>query len=171
MAYTFAKALGRDIGTSPCENDQLDYAKKCYEEAKGRILLPLDSTCTNGFEGWTEKVTTPDANIPEGFEGMDIGPKTIELYKEEISKAHMIFWNGPMGVFEQKDFQAGTIAVCKAIAKLGKKAFTVCGGGDSAAAVAEFGYKDSFSHVSTGGGASLEMIENDGHLPGIDVLK
>ncbi|MFA5481518.1 MAG: phosphoglycerate kinase [Bacilli bacterium] len=170
MAYTFAKALGRSIGESPCENDQLDYARKCFEEAKGRILLPLDSVATNGFEGWTEKIVTNDANIPDGFQGMDIGPKTALLFQSEIAKAKMVFWNGPMGVFEQKDFAAGTIAICEAVSKL-RNAFTVCGGGDSAAAVSEFGYTNAFSHVSTGGGASLEMIENDGHLPGIDILK
>ena len=170
MAYTFAKALGRSIGKSPCEDEQLAYAKKCYEEANGRILLPIDSIATDDFEGWTQKIITEDSNIPEGFEGMDIGPKTAALYQQEIARAKMVFWNGPMGVFEQKDFADGTIAVCEAVDKL-RNAFTVCGGGDSAAAVSEFGYTNSFSHVSTGGGASLEMIENDGHLPGIDVLK
>ena len=94
-----------------------------------------------------------------------------KVFAKEISKAKMLFWNGPMGVFEQEEFQAGTLAVCEAIAKLEGKAFTVCGGGDSAAAIKQFGYAKKFSHVSTGGGASLEMIENDGHLPGIDVLK
>lgn len=171
MAYTFAKALGKDVGTSPCELDQLDYALKCLKEANGRIVLPLDSVAANGFDDWTDKKVTSDQNIPEGYQGMDIGPKTIKLFKEEISKAKMVFWNGPMGVFEQKDFQAGTLAICEAIRELGGKAFTVCGGGDSAAAVKEFGFKDDFSHVSTGGGASLEMIENDGHLPGVDILK
>ena len=170
MAYTFKKALGAEIGSSPVELDQLDYAKRCYEEANGRILLPLDSVCTDAFEGWTKKVVTEGADIPEGFQGMDIGPKTQKLYQDELSKAKMIFWNGPMGVFEQKDFADGTIAICKAVAGL-KDCFSVCGGGDSAAAIKEFGYKDSFSHVSTGGGASLEMIENDGHLPGVDILK
>ncbi len=170
MAYTFKKALGAEIGSSPVELDQLDYAKRCYEEANGRILLPLDSVCTDAFEGWTKKIVTEGADIPEGFQGMDIGPKTQKLYQEELSEAKMIFWNGPMGVFEQKDFADGTIAICKAVAGL-KDCFSVCGGGDSAAAIKEFGYKDSFSHVSTGGGASLEMIENDGHLPGVDILK
>lgn len=170
MAYTFAKALGYSIGTSPCEDDQLDYARKCYEESRGRIVLPIDSKCADAFENWTTVTTTNDRNIPEGCEGMDIGPKTIELFTNEIKKAKMIFWNGPMGVFEQSEFTTGTVAVCEAIASL-KNAFTVCGGGDSAAAVKQFGYKDKFSHVSTGGGASLEMIENDGHLPGIDILK
>ncbi|MCQ2742880.1 MAG: phosphoglycerate kinase [Bacilli bacterium] len=171
MAYTFKKALGQEIGTSPCELDQLDYAKKCY--ASGKILLPVDSVVAQHFdpaeraEGEIKVVE----QIPEGYEGLDIGPKTRELYTNEILKAHMIFWNGPMGVFEQEDFQAGTIAVCEAIAKIEGKAFTVCGGGDSASAVKQFGYKSKFSHVSTGGGASLEMIENDGHLPGVDVLR
>ena len=172
MAYTFKKALGQDIGTSPVELDQLEYAKKCYEEAKGRILLPVDSIVTDSFapvEG--RKILTVEGNLPEGFEGVDIGPKTRELYKQAISKAKMVFWNGPMGVFEQDEFQAGTKAVCEAIKDLEGKAFTVCGGGDSASAVKQFGYKESFSHVSTGGGASLEMIENDGHLPGVDVLR
>ena len=169
MAYTFKKALGFDVGNSPCELDQLDYARKCLEEGKGKIVLPVDSVVTDAFEGWTKKEVVTD-NVPEGMQGMDIGPKTEKLFAEEISKAKMVFWNGPMGVFEQKDFANGTIAICKAVAGL-KGAFSVCGGGDSAAAIKEFGYKESFSHVSTGGGASLEMIENDGHLPGVDILK
>ena len=169
MAYTFKKALGYEIGSSPVEDDQLDYARNCFKEANGRIVLPVDSVVTDAFEGWTKKEVVGD-NVPAGFQGMDIGPKTAELFASEIAKAKMIFWNGPMGVFEQKDFQNGTIAICKAVAGL-KGAFSVCGGGDSAAAIKEFGYKESFSHVSTGGGASLEMIENDGHLPGVDILK
>ena len=101
---------------------------------------------------------------------MDIGPKTQALFTKELAGAKMVFWNGPMGVFEQADFAKGTQAVAKAIVEL-PKAFTVIGGGDSAAAAAQFGFKNQFSHVSTGGGASLEMIENDGHLPGIDIIK
>lgn len=167
MAYTFKKALGHPVGISPVEDDQLEYAKKCFEDAKGRIVLPVDSVVTDAFEGWTKKEVVND--IPEGMEGMDIGPKTIKLFTKELKGAKMVFWNGPMGVFEQKDFQAGTIGVCKAITEL-EGCFSVIGGGDSAAAAAQFGYKDKFSHVSTGGGASLEMIENDGHLPGIDVI-
>ena len=170
MAYTFLKALGKNIGTSPCELDQLDYARKCYEGSRGRIILPCDSVVTDKFEGWTEKFVTDGNNIPDGFEGMDIGPKTIDHFTKELSNAKMIFWNGPMGVFEQTDFQAGTRAICEAIAKL-NNCFSVCGGGDSAAAIKEFGYTDKFSHVSTGGGASLEMIENDGKLPGIVILE
>ena len=169
MAYTFKKALGQKTGNSPVEDDQLDYARRCLKEAAGKIVLPVDSVVTNGFENWTEKRVVAN-DVPDGFEGMDIGPETEKLFANEISKAKMIFWNGPMGVFEQKEFASGTIAICKAVAGL-KDTFSVCGGGDSAAAIKEFGYKESFSHVSTGGGASLEMIENDGHLPGIDVLK
>ncbi len=168
MAYTFVKALGGNVGTSPVEMDQLDYAREMF--ASGKILLPVDTICANDFDNPTEVKTVDTKEIPEGFEGLDIGPKTIELYKSEIAKAKTIFWNGPMGVFEKDAYQAGTIAVCKACAELKGKAFTVIGGGDSAAACKQFGYNNDFSHVSTGGGASLEMIENDGHLPGIDVI-
>ena len=169
MAYTFKKALGYKTGTSPVEDDQLDYARACLKAANGKIVLPVDSVVTDAFEGWTKREVVKD-NVPDGFQGMDIGPETEKLFASEIAKAKMIFWNGPMGVFEQKDFASGTISICKAVASL-KGTFSVCGGGDSAAAIKEFGYKDRFSHVSTGGGASLEMIENDGHLPGVDILK
>ncbi|MCQ2794352.1 MAG: phosphoglycerate kinase [Bacilli bacterium] len=170
MAFTFQKALGHQTGNSPVEDEQLEYARNCLKNANGKIVLPVDAVVTNAFEGWTDKKTV-ELEVPAGYQGMDIGPKTAELFASEIAKAKMIFWNGPMGVFEQKDFQAGTKAVCEAIAKLGNNCFSVCGGGDSAAAVKEFGYKDKFAHVSTGGGASLEMIENDGHLPGVDIIK
>lgn len=168
MSYTFIKALGGKVGTSPVEEDQLDYAKEMF--ASGKILLPIDTVCANDFENPTEVKVVESKEIPEGFEGLDIGPKTRELYASEISKAKTIFWNGPMGVFEKDAYQAGTIAVCKACAELNGKAFTVIGGGDSAAACKQFGYSNQFAHVSTGGGASLEMIENDGHLPGIDII-
>lgn len=169
MAYTFKKALGFETGTSPVEDDQLDYARNCLKEANGRIVLPVDSVVTDAFEGWTVRMVVTD-NVSEGMQGMDVGPETEKLFASEIAKAKMVFWNGPMGVFEQKDFSSGTVSICKAVAGL-KDAFSVCGGGDSAAAIKEFGYKEAFSHVSTGGGASLEMIENDGHLPGVDILK
>ena len=168
MAYTFKKALGEETGNSPVEDDQLEYAKKCLLDAKGRIVLPVDCVCADAFQDWTTKLVSKE--VPAGYEGMDIGPETQKLFANEIANAKMIFWNGPMGVFEQKDFATGTIAICKAVASL-TDCFSVCGGGDSAAAIKEFGYKDAFSHVSTGGGASLEMIENDGHLPGVDILK
>ncbi len=170
MAYTFLKSLGYTIGTSPFEADQLDYAKKCFEAAEGKIILPIDYVVSEEFDNPQDIRFTDDANIPEGYMGMDIGEKTRALYADEIKKAKTLFWNGPMGVFEKEQFTKGTIAVCEAIKEL-KGAFTVCGGGDSAAAVAQFGYKSCFSHVSTGGGASLEMIENDGYLPGIEIIK
>ena len=170
MAYTFLKALGKKVGHCPVEDDQLEYAKKCYES--GKILLPIDNVIADGFDNYHEeniKVVGQSEDIPEGYQGLDIGPKTEELYRNEIAKAKLIFWNGPMGVFEDAHFQHGTIEVCKAITE-NTEAFSVIGGGDSAAAAKQFGYANKFSHVSTGGGASLEMIENDGHLPGIDVI-
>ena len=167
MAYTFAVALGKKVGNSPFEADQVEYAKRMYDT--GKILLPVDSKIANDFDNPTD-IRIVEGDIPEGFQGMDIGPKTREIYAKEISKAKTVFWNGPMGVFERDEFTAGTVAVCKACAEL-KDAFTVIGGGDSASAAKKLGFKERFSHVSTGGGASLEMIENDGHLPGIDVIK
>ena len=169
MAYTFFKAMGYPTGDSPVEDEYLDYAKQCLKDAKGKILLPVDSVIADAFENPTVVKTCKVEDTPDGFQGLDIGPETRKLYADAISKAKMVFWNGPMGVFEQDAYQAGTLAVCEAIKAI-PNAFTVCGGGDSAAAIKQFGYVKNFSHVSTGGGASLEMIENDGHLPGIDVL-
>ena len=173
MAFTFSKALGHPTGTSPVEDDQLEYARNCYQKAAGRIVLPVDTVVGDAFDPAERTVVKvlDNVDVPDGMQGLDIGPKTRELFAQEISKAKMLFWNGPMGVFEQEEFQKGTLAICEAVAALDGKAFTVCGGGDSAAAIKQFGYAKKFAHVSTGGGASLEMIENDGHLPGIDVLK
>jgi triosephosphate isomerase len=146
MAYTFKKALGMKVGNSPVEDDQLDYAKRCYEEAKGRIVLPVDSVVTDSFDPKPDRVIkTVKGDIPDGFQGVDIGPETAKLYKPEIAKAKLVFWNGPMGVFEQPEFQEGTKAICEAIRGIKGKAFTVCGGGDSASAVKQFGYKADFS--------------------------
>lgn len=167
MAYTFAVALGKKVGSSPFEADQVEYAKRMYDT--GKILLPVDSKIANDFDNPTD-IRIVEGDILDGFQGMDIGPKTAKIYAEEIAKAKTVFWNGPMGVFEKDEFTDGTVAVCKACAEL-KDAFTVIGGGDSASAAKKLGFKEKFSHVSTGGGASLEMIENDGHLPGIDVIK
>ena len=171
MSYTFKKARGEQIGSSFLDEASLDYAKACLEKAGDKIVLPVDSVITDSFEPVEGRKIEVAEAIPEGFEGVDIGPKSEKLFAEVIAKAKMVFWNGPMGVFEQEEFQSGTKAVCEAIKDLEGKAFTVCGGGDSASAIKQFGYKDNFSHVSTGGGASLEMIENDGHLPGVDVLR
>lgn len=167
MAYTFLKALGHNIGNSLCEDDQLDYAKKCYES--GKIVLPIDSVCANSFDNPTSIVTSEAEDIPTGYMGLDIGPKSIELFSKVIASAKTIFWNGPVGVFENEKFASGTKAICQAIVD-NKNAFSVVGGGDSAAAAKQFGYSKEFSHVSTGGGASLEMIQFDGHIPGIDVI-
>lgn len=176
MSYTFKYALGNKVGKSICEKDQAEYAKKCYET--GKIVLPVDTVIADGtFDDPTNihQIETPiggNQGIPDDFEGLDIGEKTAELYCKEIENAKTIFWNGPMGVFEKEQFQAGTIAVCKACVEATKKgAFSVIGGGDSAAAAKQFGYSKEFSHVSTGGGASLELIQFDGHLPGIDDIE
>jgi len=173
MCFTFYKALGMNTGASPVEDDQLEYARKCY--ASGKIVLPIDTKVADDFDHPTViKCVDTDIGIaneciPDGYNGMDVGPKTVAKFGDIIRRADLIFWNGPLGVFEKPEFQDGTIGVCKAIAN-NDDAFSVIGGGDSAAAAKEFGYADKFSHVSTGGGASLEMIENDGHLPGIDII-
>ena len=169
MAYTFLASQGVNIGNSRVESDQLDFASSCLEKANGKIVLPVDHVCANDFENPSE-IRLCQEGIDEGFMGLDIGPETIELYKEVLNDAKVIFWNGPMGVFEDTRFATGTKSVCAHIASL-NDAFSVIGGGDSAAASKEFGYKDDFSHVSTGGGASLEMIENNGKLPGIEIIE
>ena len=169
MAYTFLASQGVNIGNSRVETDQLDFAASCLEKANGKIVLPVDHVCANDFENPSE-IRLCKGNIDEGFMGLDIGSETIELYKEVLNDAKVIFWNGPMGVFEDTRFATGTKSVCAHIASL-NNAFSVIGGGDSAAASKEFGYKDDFSHVSTGGGASLEMIENNGKLPGIEIIE
>lgn len=169
MTYTFLKAQGKSIGTSPYEADQLDYARGVMAKAKGKLILADDYVVTDSFDNPTV-VETHEGEIKGELMGMDIGPKTIAKFRTIILQAKTIFWNGPMGVFEKPQFTNGTQSICEGVRLLGKQAFTVCGGGDSAAAVAQFGYMHDFSHVSTGGGASLEMIENAGHLPGIDVI-
>lgn len=169
ITCTFLKAMGYDVGTSRYEADQLDFAKKCLKEGKDKIILPIDHVIADSFDNPTDVLVTNGLEIKENYERLDIGPKTCELYKQVLQGAKIVFWNGPMGVFENPLFANGTKFICKTLAEL-KGAFTVIGGGDSAAAAAQFGYKDQFSHVSTGGGASLELIEKDGHLPGIDVI-
>ena len=170
MAYTFLKALGHSIGSSLCEDDQLDYARRIY--ASGKIVLPLDNVVAASYPDSDECAGTivPSDDIPDGMMGLDVGPATQKEFASILSTAKTIFWNGPMGVSEFKNFADGTIAVCKACAE-NEGAFTVIGGGDSAAAAKKLGYSQKFSHVSTGGGASLELIQNDGHLPGIDVIE
>ena len=170
MSYTFLKALGYEIGTSLVEEDRVEYAKEMMAkaEAKGvKFLLPIDNAVADKFAD-VEPVITEGANIPEGFMGLDIGPKTIELYVNTVNESKTIVWNGPMGVFEFENFNKGTLAVAKAMADL-TDATTVIGGGDSAAAVNQLGFGDKMTHVSTGGGASLEFLEGK-ELPGIVAL-
>ena len=169
MAYTFLKAQGYSIGTSLCEDDRLDYAKEMIEkaEAKGvKFLLPVDHRIAAEFKDVEAKVTDGQ-DIPDGFMGLDIGPKTDKIYAEAIKDAKTVIWNGPMGVFEFENFNKGTVAVAKAMADA--DATTVIGGGDSAAAVNILGFGDKMTHISTGGGASLEFLEGK-TLPGIAAL-
>ena len=168
MAFIFQKALNNKINYS-VENDQIEYAKKCLKKAKKKIILPIDVVVTNKFDNWSNKKNININNIPNGYFGMDIGLKTQKLFANKIKKAKTIFWNGPMGVFEKKGFQSGTIAICKAISSL-KNAFVVCGGGETVAAIKNSNFENSFSFISTGGGATLKMIENGGHLPCIDII-
>lgn len=170
MAYTFLKAQGYSIGASLLEEDKMDYALKMVEKADQlgvKLLLPVDHIIGEKFSEDTEPIVTDDQNIPEGFMGMDIGPKTRKLYAEAIADSKTVVWNGPMGVFEFKNFAQGTIAVAKAMAE--SKATTVIGGGDSAAAANQLGFGDRMTHISTGGGASLEFLEGQ-ELPGIAAL-
>lgn len=170
MAYTFLKAQGYEIGTSLVEEEKIEYAKEMMEKAKAKgvkLLLPIDNAISNAFAD-NERQVTNDANIPEGFMGLDIGPKTIDEYVKAVKESKTIVWNGPMGVFEFKNFSEGTLAVAKAMADL-TDATTVIGGGDSAAAVNILGFGDKMTHVSTGGGASLEFLEGK-ELPGIVAL-
>ena len=169
MAYTFLKAQGYSVGNSLVEEDRLEYAKKMIAdaEAKGvRFLLPVDHRVAAEFKD-VAPVITEDQNIQDGFMGLDIGPKTEAIYAEAIKDAKTVIWNGPMGVFEFENFNKGTIAVAKAMADA--DATTVIGGGDSAAAVNTLGFGDKMTHISTGGGASLEFLEGK-TLPGIAAL-
>ena len=170
MAYTFLKAQGYEIGTSLVEEDKVEYAKEMMEKAKAKgvkLLLPIDNAISEKFSDSTP-IITEDANIPDGHMGLDIGPKTIESYVDTVNNSKTIVWNGPMGVFEFENFAKGTLAVARAMASL-TDATTVIGGGDSAAAVNQLGFGDKMTHVSTGGGASLEFLEGK-ELPGIVAL-
>ncbi|OMG44893.1 phosphoglycerate kinase, partial [Paenibacillus macerans] len=155
MAYTFIKAQGKEIGLSLLEEDKIDFAKDLLENNGDQIVLPVDCKIAKEFSN-DAKITEVSINeIPSDQEAMDIGPKTVELFNKELQGAHTVVWNGPMGVFEFSNFAKGTIGVCESIAKL-EDATTIIGGGDSAAAAISLGFEDDFTHISTGGGASLE---------------
>ncbi len=159
MAYTFFLAQGKTVGSSKVEPDKVEDAKKMLASAGGKIVLPVDTHAGDKFDAACNKRIV-EGNIPEGLGGFDIGPKSIKLFADEIAKAGTVVWNGPMGVFEMPPFDAGTKAVAQAVASVtAKGAVTIIGGGDSAAAVEQLGFADKVSHVSTGGGASLEMLE------------
>lgn len=169
MAYTFFKAQGYEIGKSLLDAERLDYAKEMMEKAKAKgvkLLLPVDNRIAPEYADVDAKVTE-DQNVPEGFMGLDIGPKSEALFAEAVKEAKTVIWNGPMGVAEFTNFASGTVAVAKAMAESG--ATTVIGGGDSAAAVNNLGFGDKMTHISTGGGASLEFLEGK-VLPGIEAL-
>jgi phosphoglycerate kinase len=168
MAYTFMKAMGGEIGTSLLEADRVELAKEYLEKAGDQIVLPVDNVCADKFAEDANTQVCKSGQIPEGWMGLDIGPETIELFRKTLEGAKTVVWNGPMGVFEMAPFAVGTNEVCKAISEL-PGATTVIGGGDSAAAAIQLGYKEKFSHISTGGGASLEYMEGK-ELPGIAVI-
>ncbi len=160
MAYTFSLAQGGRTGKSLVEPDKLDLAKELLAHGNGKLLLPVDTHCADDFSSGANKKIVRAGEIPDGFEGLDIGPETAQKYAGIIRSAGTVVWNGPMGVFEMPPFDAGTKAVADAVADATVKgAITIIGGGDSAAAVEQLGYADKVSHVSTGGGASLEMLE------------
>lgn len=166
MAYTFMKANGLEVGNSLLEADKVEYAKEMMEKAKQKgvnFLIPIDTVVTQEFKNDTE-FKTVEGGIPEGWQGLDIGEKTRELFANAIKDAKTVVWNGPMGVFEFENFAKGTIAVAEALANI--DATTIIGGGDSAAAVNQLGFGDKMSHISTGGGASLEFLEGK-ELPGV----
>lgn len=170
MAFTFLKSLGYTVGNSLLEVDKVDYAKEMLEKAKAKgvkLLLPVDNIVADQFSKDAAPVVTEDQNVPDGFMGLDIGPKTAKLYADAIKDAKTVIWNGPMGVFEFDNFAKGTVKVAEAMAE--SEATTVIGGGDSAAAVNILGFGDKMTHISTGGGASLELLEGK-ELPGIAAL-
>ena len=170
MAYTFAKAQGGSIGKSLCEEDKLDYAREMIAKAEKngvKLLLPSDTMAADDFSNDAKRQVVSTMAIPDGWEGMDIGPDTIRTFCDAVKGAGTVVWNGPMGVFEFENFAAGTRAMAQALADSG--AITIGGGGDSAAAVEQMGFADKITHISTGGGASLEFLEGL-ELPGVACL-
>ena len=171
MAYTFFKAQGYEVGNSLCEPDKCELALKLMEKAKNKgvkLMLPVDTKVGKEFKPDTESKVVAWTEIPEGWEGFDVGPKTIEMFKEELQKAKTVVWNGPLGLFEFDQFAIGTNEIAETLSKI--DATTIIGGGDSAAAVRKAGLQDKMTHISTGGGASLEFLEGK-KLPGIECLQ
>lgn len=169
MAYTFYKAKGYNIGTSLLEEDKVQIAKDFLAKGQERLILPVDNVICDDFDNPSDIKEVDSAEILDNYMGMDIGQKSIALFAKELAGAKTVFWNGPMGVFEKPQFANGTIGVCKAIANL-KNCFSIIGGGDSASAAKNLGFADKFSHISTGGGASLEFMEGK-DLPGIKAIE
>ncbi|MFT7664460.1 MAG: phosphoglycerate kinase [Planctomycetota bacterium] len=170
MAYTFLKAMGHTVGTSLVQDDQIDMVKRAIAKAKDKgveLLLPIDHLCGAAFSADTPALPTDGADIPDGQMGLDIGPKSLALFVAAVSSARTLVWNGPMGVFEWPSFQQGTEQVGRAVAAC--EGYTVVGGGDSVAAIIQFDLADQVDHVSTGGGASLELLEGR-TLPGVAAL-
>lgn len=170
MAYTFVKALGGSIGKSLCEADKVDYAKEMIDKAKAKgvnFLLPIDTMAGETFAADTKSMCVKTDSIPDDYMGLDIGPETIKEFSEAIKNAGTVIWNGPMGVFEFERFAVGTKAIAEAVAASGS--ISIIGGGDSAAAVQQLGFADKMTHISTGGGASLEFLEGL-ELPGVACL-
>ena len=171
MAYTFFKSMGYNVGNSICELDKLDLAKSLMEKAKAKgvkLMLPVDTKVGKEFKEDTESKTVKYTEIPDGWEGFDIGAETIKMYQDELSKAKTVIWNGPLGLFEFDQFAIGTNAIAEYLGNL-ENVTTVIGGGDSAAAIEKLGIGDKFTHISTGGGASLEFLEGK-KLPGVECL-
>ncbi|MBS4750444.1 phosphoglycerate kinase [Granulicatella sp. zg-ZJ] len=168
MAYTFFKAQGREIGKSLLEEDRIELAKSILEKAGDKLVLPVDTTVAPDFSNDAPATIVASTEIPADQEGLDIGPKTVELFASYLKDAKTVVWNGPMGVFEFPNFAKGTVGVCQAIAEL-DNATTIIGGGDSAAAAIQLGFADKFTHISTGGGASLEYLEGK-ELPGVAAI-
>ncbi len=168
MAYTFLKVMGHEVGTSLLEEDYLDMAKKFIEEGKDKLILPIDHAISEKFAD-NKRQVTEGKDVPKGFMGLDLGDKSIKLYSDSLKGAKTVVWNGPMGVAEFENFKQGTEAVCKEIAAQ-PGVFSVIGGGDSAAAAIKLGFEDKFTHISTGGGASLTYMEGK-PLPGITSIQ
>ena len=171
MAYTFIKAQGGEVGNSLLDEERIGLAKELMDKAaaKGvKLILPVDNVIGDAFDNDCHQQVVESGKIPEGWEGLDIGPKTCEQFAEVIRTAKTVVWNGPMGVFEMPNFAKGTIAVAKALAE--SDAISIIGGGDSAAAIEQLGFADKVTHISTGGGASLEFLEGK-VLPGIAALE